>query len=394
MRVDAWAGDLSTPPPSDVVSAASARNRAIAAGADDAVRAQLRLAADSFIVKGPDVVAGYPWFGAWSRDTMIAYEGLFLATGRADEGRDLLRSYARTLSEGMLANTADTGNIEHNTADATLWLLHAVDRHVAATGDTDLAADLLGALDDVIAWHRTGTRYGIRIDEDGLLTQGADGYALTWMDAVIQGRAVTPRRGKAVELNALWVNGLAAVAALRERLDRDHTDLDAQREAATKEFQRRFPSPSGWLHDVVDGASGDDVALRPNQLFAYSLPYGPMRGTDPGPVDAVGRELLTPLGLRTLAPDDPHYRGLHRGGPVERDEAYHQGTVWPWLIGAYADAAAAVGLATPGLGDALVAHLRDWGVGSVSETAEGDAPHAATGCPFQAWSVAEVLRTF
>ena len=206
----------------------------------DPAEAALRLAADAFVVRtprGPDVVAGYPWFGAWSRDTMISYEGLFLRTGRADEGRELLRSYAATLSEGMLANTADTGRVEHNTADATLWFLHAIDRHVAATGDADLAAELIDGLDDVIARHRAGTRYGIRVDPaDGLLTQGTDGYALTWMDAVVHGEPVTPRRGKAVELNALWINGLGAVAGLRERLGRDRDDLDAVRARAVEAF--------------------------------------------------------------------------------------------------------------------------------------------------------------
>jgi len=335
---------------------------------------------------------------------MISYEGLFLATGRADQGRELLRAYAATLSEGMLANTCDTGQVEYNTADATLWFLHAVDRHLAATADTDLAAELAEPLDAVIQAHLAGTRYGIRIDPvDGLFTQGADGSALTWMDAVVNGIAITPRPGKAVELNALWINGLAALAALRgrlsrrqrDRLARTGPDLDGLRAKATESFRRRFPAPSGWLYDVVDppGGAPDDPALRPNQLFAFGLPYGPMRGEDPAPVRAAGR-LLTPLGPRSLAPLDPQYRGEHRGDPFARDHAYHQGTVWPWLIGPYYDAAAATGRPTTGLLDGLVAHLTDWGVGSVSETADGDAPHDATGCPFQAWSVAETLRVY
>jgi predicted glycogen debranching enzyme len=325
---------------------------------------------------------------------MISYEGLFLTTGRAAEGRELLGSYAATLSEGMLANTADTGRVEHNTADGTLWFLHAVDRHVAATGDTDLAAELVGGLEDVIAWHRAGTRYGIRVEPDGLLTQGADGYALTWMDAVIHGTPVTPRHGKAVELNALWINGLGAVATLRERLGRDRDDLDALRGRAVDSFTRRFAAPSGWLYDVIDGPAGADAALRPNQLLGYGLPHAPLRGAQAGPVAvrAIGRALLTPLGPRTLDPADPAYLGEHRGDPAGRDRAYHQGTVWPWLIGPYADAAAAVGLPAGGLLGGLVAHLADWGIGSVSETADGNPPHAATGCPFQAWSVAETLR--
>jgi predicted glycogen debranching enzyme len=424
LGINAWAGDLATPPPpaDEVLAAARARARALVANESDPVVATLVQAADAFVVRttpagavaagagaagdagtagsGVDVVAGYPWFGAWSRDTMISYDGLFLATGRAAEGRELLLGYAATLSEGMLANTCDTGQVEHNTADATLWFLHAVDRHIVATGDVDLAAALVGPLDAVIGAHLAGTRYGIRIDPaDGLLTQGADGSALTWMDAVVGGVPVTPRRGKAVELNALWINGVAGLAALRRRLGRDHADLDKLGAQATASFRRRFPAPSGWLYDLVDtpgpdGANRDDPALRPNQLLAFGLPYAPLRGTDPAPVRAVGRALLTPLGPRSLAPLDPQYRGAHRGDPVARDHAYHQGTVWPWLIGPYADAAAAVGLATPMLLDGLVAHLGEWGVGSVSETADGAAPHDATGCPFQAWSVAETLRVY
>jgi len=406
LEISAWAGSANglpagPPPASEVVAAARARAHELTAAAGDAVTATLQLAADAFIVAGadgPDVVAGYPWFGAWSRDTMTAYEGLFLATGRAAEGRQLLRAYAATLSEGMLANTADTGRTEYNTADATLWFLHAVDRHVESTGDSDLAAELIDALDGVVTAHLRGTRFGIRIDPvDGLLTQGADGRALTWMDAVVDGTPITPRRGKAVDLNALWVNGLAALAGLRRRTGRDAADLNKLHDRARASFVDRFPTPLGWLSDVVDGPDGDDRALRANQLLAFGLPYGPLRTDDPAagdprPVLAATQALLTPLGPRSLAPDDPAYVGAHRGGPSERDHAYHQGTVWPWLIGPYADAAAAVGVATPALLDGLLAHLGEWGLGSVSETADGDPPHAATGCPFQAWSVAEVLR--
>lgn len=435
LEITAWAGDraaLATTPPqaAEIVTAAGTRNRALAVAAPSELSGTLTLAADAFIVRAPsgcDVVAGYPWFGAWSRDTMIAYEGLFLSTGRAEEGRSLLRGYAQTLSDGMLANTADTGTVEYNTADATLWFVHAVDRHVAATGDTDLAAELSGPLDAAVRHHLAGTRYGIRVDPtDGLLTQGADGYALTWMDAVIAGKAVTPRRGKAVELNALWINALAAVVKIRDRLGRAHRDagqpgsrplgsdeLDRLRATATASFHQRFPGGGGGLRDVVDAPGGDDHALRPNQLFASGLPYGPMRPSPDEPmrplpggaVHAAARALLTPLGLRSLAPDEPGYQGRHRGDPVSRDRAYHQGTVWPWLIGAYADAlAATAGRSGPGRGTppvdrtiddllyGLSAHLADWGVGSVNETADGDPPHDGTGCPFQAWSVAEVLR--
>jgi predicted glycogen debranching enzyme len=394
VEVTGWAGDLADPPPpaAGVVAAARRRHRALVAGAADQVEATLALAADAFVVDtpaGPDVVAGYPWFGAWSRDTMIAYPGLFLATGRAELGRELLRGHAARLSEGMLPNTADTGTVEYNTADATLWFVHAVDRHVAATGDTDLAAELLPALRQVVDRHRAGTRYGIRVDPaDGLLRQGADGQALTWMDARIGGVPVTPRTGKAVEINALWVNALGGLAGLAAAVGADPDPLPAQHAAAVAGFRATFPAPGGGLADLPG-----DPSVRPNQLLAYALPDGPV-APEPTALRALAAALLTPLGLRSLAPADPAYRGAHRGDPAARDHAYHQGTVWPWLIGPYADACGRAGLPTGGLLSGLLAHLGEWGLGSVSETADGDPPHAATGCPFQAWSVAELLRVY
>ncbi|GAA1418053.1 amylo-alpha-1,6-glucosidase [Catellatospora coxensis] len=393
LEVTAWAGDLAVEPPpaAEIVAAERDRRRVLTAGAADAT-AELTLAADAFVVttaNGPDVVAGYPWFGAWSRDTMTSYEGLFLVTGRAAQGRELLRAYAATLSEGMLANTADGGAVGHNTADATLWFLHAIDRHVRATDDDDLAAELVPALDEVLAAHLRGTRYGIKVDEsDGLLVQGVDGEALTWMDARVDGMGVTQRSGKAVDINALWCNGLAALAALRERAGR-HSDDVRRRHAVTEAaFRRRFPAPAGHLYDVIDP---DDAALRPNQLLAWSLPYAPME-PDPVALRRITDALLTPLGLRSLDPADPAYRPVHGGSLRERDLAYHQGTVWPWLIGPLADARRRAGLPTREVLTGLLAHLGDFGLGSVSETADGDAPHGATGCPFQAWSVAETLR--
>ncbi len=400
IEVSAWGGDLAQRPrpAGELIEAAHARARAVltTAAPVDAVGATLALAADAFVVRppeagAPDVVAGYPWFGAWSRDTMISYEGLLLATNRADEGRELLRGYAATVSQGMLANTADTGSVEFNTVDGTLWFAHAVGRHVTVAGDADLAAELVATLDGIVAAHLAGTRYGIRVDPtDGLLTQGQPGYALTWMDAVINGDAVTPRIGKPVEINALWINALATVAALHERLGSDATALHGHIARATASFRRRFPAPTGWLYDVVDGPAGDDAALRPNQALAYGLPYAPLRG-EPLP-GAVGAQLLTPLGLRSLGPAETGYVSAHRGGPVERDRGYHQGTVWPWLIGPYADARHAAGQPTAELFAGLAAHLGEGGLGSVSETADGAAPHNLSGCPFQAWSVAEVNR--
>ncbi|MGW0504271.1 amylo-alpha-1,6-glucosidase [Micromonospora sp. NPDC003241] len=410
VSVLAWAQDATPAPPpaTEVVAAARRRNREVVAStkpADD-VEATLALAADAFIVRTTDtpvdVVAGYPWFGAWSRDTMISYEGLFLRTGWADRGRELLRAYAATLSEGMLANTADTGRVEYNTVDGTLWFLHAVSRHVTVTGDTDLGDELLPALRGIVDAHLAGTRYGIAVDPtDGLLTSGAPGAALTWMDARVYGVPVTPRHGKPVEVNALWINGVAGVAELADLAGQDSDGLHRLHERAAKAFRDRFPAPSGWLHDVADApapayplggaAFHDDDLLRPNQLLAWSLPFAPLEA-DPRAVGLVGAGLLTPLGPRSLSPDCPGFIGRHRGGPAERDSAYHQGTVWPWLIGPYADASRRAGLPVDTLFSGLEAHLTEYGLGSVSETADGRAPHIATGCPFQAWSVAELLR--
>ncbi len=383
----AWSGELGAAPPAgpDVVMAARARTAALVrrAGAEDAVDRALAVAADRMVVAGPAVVAGYPWFGEWSRDTMTSYEGLFLETGRAEEGRELLLRAAGTLSEGMLANTADSGRLEYNTADGTLWFLHAVGRHVERTGDVDLAAELAPRLVEVVDRHVAGTRFGIGVDADGLLRQGAEGEALTWMDARVDGVPVTRRAGKAVEVNALWINGLASVAGLVESIG-----LDGSRIRELESRARASFAPAFLRDGRCDDVAGDPT-LRPNQLLAVSLPHAPLR--ERSVVEACA-PLLTPLGLRTLDPADPRYRGRHRGGPAERDAAYHQGTVWPWLIGPYVEAALRTGLPVDGVLDGLEAHVAEWGLGSVSETADGDAPHLASGCPFQAWSVAELLR--
>jgi predicted glycogen debranching enzyme len=394
IEVEAWAGDLGAPPPAAgaIVEAARERARSLAAraGATDPTGAALALAADRMIVAGPTVVAGYPWFGDWSRDTMTSYEGLFLATGRADEGRLLLERAAALLSGGMLANTADAGGTEYNTVDAAMWFLHAVARHVEATGDLDLAAALAPKLVEVVERHVEGTRFGIRVDPaDGLVTQGQSGWALTWMDARVDGVPVTARAGKPVEVNALWVSGLARLGRLLRSVGRDPGVVDTVERRARAAFRARYPLPGGGLRDVIDGPAGDDGRLRPNQLLAVSLPHAPL--ADPAVVLACA-PLLTSLGLRSLAPDAPGYLGRHRGGPGDRDRAYHQGTVWPWLIGPYVEAALRTGVPVDGLLDGLERHLGEWGLGSVSETMDGDPPHAATGCPFQAWSVAELIR--
>lgn len=396
LEVRAWGIGATPPPPRTAAATSRARAQSLVrqAGAGTPVEEHLALAADAFVISGPDVVAGYPWFGPWGRDTMVSFEGLFLETGRAEQGRDLLVSYGQRISEGMVANTADTGSVEYNTVDATLWFVHAVDRYLCRTGDADLRASAATWLREIVEWHVRGTRHGVHVDDDGLLTQGADHLALTWMDARVQDTAVTPRIGKAVEVNALWINALAVAGGILDPVARGGADVDvaALEDAARRSFARRFTvTAAGALPDVVDGPHGDDLAVRPNQLLALSLPHRP--DVDPGVLAGLGG-LLTPLGPRSLHPLDPAYRGLHEGGPSERDLAYHQGTVWPWLIGPYVDAALGAGVATEAMLDGLSAHLSEWGLGSVSETASGEPPHQATGAPFQAWSVAEALRAW
>jgi predicted glycogen debranching enzyme len=386
VEVVAWADHLDDPPAPASVIVASARARSAEVVSrsrphDDVDRA-LALAADQFVVDGPGVVAGYPWFGRWSRDTMTAYEGLFLETGRAEEGRRLLRTAAAALSGGMLENTG----AEFNTADATLWFIHAVGRHVTRTGDSGLAADLWPSLRTVIDHHVAGTRYGIQVDADGLLRAGAPGLALTWMDARIEGVPVTRRAGKPVEIEALWINALGTMGDLASAIGEEAAAIAKLAERATAAFRSRFEH-QGAVLDTVDP---DDVALRPNQLLAASLPHGPWRAAPA--VQRCAAALLTPLGLRSLAPGDAAYRSTHRGGPAERDGAYHQGTVWPWLLGPFVEASMRTQVDVAGVLDGVEAHLSDAGIGSVSETADGDPPHGPTGCPFQAWSVAEVLR--
>jgi predicted glycogen debranching enzyme len=394
---------LGVPPPgaASIVAAARARAEALAAlpdGRSDDVDRILAVAADRFVVqtpRGPGAVAGYPWFGEWSRDLFTSYEGLFLCTGRADEGRSVLVRAAGTVSEGMLANTADVGTLEYNTIDASLWLLHALGRHVAHTGDLDVVAELSGTVVEILSAHRAGTRFGIGVDQaTGLLRGGAAGCALTWMDARVDGRPVTPRAGFPVEVEALWINGLGTAADLLARVGRPHHEWVALRERAADAFGRLFRTGGRGLADVVDDAGIARTDLRPNQLLAASLPHGPV--TDAAAIaeilTACRIELATSLGLRTLASGEPGYRGSHHGGPRERDQAYHQGTVWPWLIGPYADVVRRAGGDVTTLLDGLYLHLSEFGLGSVSETLDGNAPHAATGCPFQAWSVAELIR--
>jgi predicted glycogen debranching enzyme len=366
----------------------------------------LVLAADQFLVRRGDdwtVIAGYPWFADWGRDTMIALPGLALATGRIEVAAGILRSFARAVRRGLLPNRfSDRGEEpEYNTVDASLWFFVAVWRFSEAGGDAELVrSTLLPALREIHAWHRRGTLHGIREDDDGLLASGEEGVQLTWMDARVGDRVVTPRRGKPVEIQALWVNALRILAELErragERVAARALEAAAQRAAAR--FGELFWSPEhGYLLDVVDGESRD-ASLRPNQLLALSLPFALVDGSRAESIlRAVEGRLLTPVGLRTLPPEDPRYCPRYRGGPAERDAAYHQGTVWPWLIGPYVDALLRVrGEAGCARARAILAgfapHLAEAGVGTVSEAFDAAAPHAPGGCVAQAWSVAEMLR--
>jgi 4-alpha-glucanotransferase len=336
---------------------------------------------------------------------MIALPGLTLATGRAEEGADILRGFARYVADGLLPNNFPdrSGEIPgYNTVDATLWYVVAIHAHVEATGDASLVSDLLPTLREIIAWHRRGTHYGIGVDPaDGLLRAGEPGVQLTWMDALVDGWVVTPRTGKAVEINALWYNALRMVAGwLAERGEGEGAaECSGLADQVRASFRARFMRADGQgLADVVDGPEGDDLSVRPNQIFAVSLPYPLLEGTEAeAVVAAVGRSLLTSYGLRTLSPDDPRYHGDYGGDRVRRDGAYHQGPVWPWLIGAYAEAyarvhddpATALTILRP-----FEQHLADACIGSISEILEGEPPHQPRGAVAQAWSVAEVLRVW
>jgi predicted glycogen debranching enzyme len=402
IAVSAWADDLDRPlrPAHDVIHNSRVRARALttSARASDEATALLLHAADQLVVEGvhgPTVVAGYPWFGDWSRDTMTSYEGLFLDTGRADEGRRLLLAAGGTVSEGMLANTADAGGTEYNTVDAAMWFLHAIGRHVDRTGDLELGKLLLPTIEAIVCHHVDGTRFGIRVADDGLITQGADGWALTWMDARVDGVPVTPRTGKPVEVNALWIDGLRAAARIASDVGEDGHRFDALAHRATDSFRRRFVQSSGGWLDVVDGDGVESGQVRPNQLVAAAVLRDALTGAERRAVLTSVAPLRTSIGLRSLDPSDPAYLGRHRGAPAERDGAYHQGTVWPWLLGPLVDVLVAENErdAARRVVDDALAHLGEWGLGSVSETADGDPAHSATGCPFQAWSVAEWLRS-
>ena len=406
---------------------------AVRAGAlHDDSEAMLRRAADQFLVSRGEhstVIAGYHWFGDWGRDTMIALPGLTLTTGRHDLAREVLLTYASRVDQGMLPNRfPDRGEApEYNAADATLWFFYAAHAYLRATGDFALIRKLLPVFADIIAWHIRGARHGIRVDDDGLLHAGEPGVQLTWMDARVNGRVITPRIGKPVEIQALWHNALRVMADLSRQ---DGDTQSSARYAAMAEktklsFGAKFWNPTTeCLFDVIDceplfrpnknGVSAEralerrepsaktavDPSIRPNQLFAISLPFALLEGPRAKSVLKVAIEqLLTPYGLRTLSPHDPRFCGRYEGGVESRDSAYHQGTVWPWLLGPFITAyrktyghseeTAALGIAWL---QPILDHMTEAGVCQISEVFDGDAPHRPGGCIAQAWSVAEVLR--
>jgi predicted glycogen debranching enzyme len=373
---------------------------------------RLALAADQFIVvrpgehSGKTVIAGYPWFGDWGRDTMIALPGLMLATGRTDDAVEVLRTFARYVDQGMLPNRFPDSGIapEYNTVDATLWYFVAIYEYLQATDDIEFAQEIFPVLRDIVDWHRRGTRHGIVVDaSDGLLRAGEAGVQLTWMDAKVDQWVVTPRAGKAVEINALWCNALWIFGQIAIHIGdtpaAQHFAQDSH--AAADMFARRFWYEDGqYLYDVIDAPTPPamDTSLRPNQLIALSLPYQLLEESRARLVlRACERELLTSYGLRTLDPEDQRYVGRYGGNQWQRDGAYHQGTVWPWLLGSFArahyalygDAQRAASYLAP-----LEQHLSDACIGQISEIFDADAPHAPRGCFAQAWSVAETLRAW
>ena len=390
----------------------------------DPVLARLVVAADQFIVARPEqgtsmaigsqsvhlapdkktIIAGYPWFTDWGRDSMISLPGLLLDTGRYSEAKGLLKAFASFTQDGLIPNRfPDSGEApEYNTIDATLWMFQALNSYLAVTGDWSLLKELFPILTDIINWHVRGTKYGIGVDaSDGLLRGGEPGVQLTWMDAIVEGQVITPRHGKPVEVNALWYCALANMEHWAVRLSIDATQYSQLRTQVRQHFANRFWYDKGcYLYDVVDvdGIAGkNDPSLRPNQLFAASLTNDLLSETQTSSMlQQVAAHLLTPLGLRSLSPTDPAYHSHFNGNPVERDAAYHQGAIWQWLIGPYIDAHQRVyndrAATTIKLLQPLIQHLGTTCLGTISEVAEPEPPYTPAGCFAQAWSVAEVLR--
>jgi predicted glycogen debranching enzyme len=410
--------------PEAASEAALQRTRVLLSQADPEARsgvgADLAVAADQFLIEpagraedaararaeGDEirtVIAGYYWFTDWGRDTMISLEGLTLTTGRLLEARWILRTFAYYIRDGLIPNLFPEGEKEglYHTADATLWFFHAIHRYVERTGDRTSLRLLLPKLQDIVAHHQRGTRFNIGVDPaDGLLRQGQQGYALTWMDAKVGDWVVTPRRGKAVEINALWYNALCLLARWLGEEQNEEAARPVRDAAcrARESFNRRFwYAEGGYLYDIVDGESGDDAACRPNQVMAISLENPVLdEARWKAVLDVVSERLLTPVGLRSLAPGHRDYKAQYSGDLHARDASYHQGTVWAWLIGPYVDAWLKVYPGDPRRArrflEGFVPHLDEACIGSISEVFDAEEPYIPRGCIAQAWSVAEVLR--
>jgi len=411
--------------PAAALTAERQRRRQLLANVHPAARegvaAELVLAADQFVVmpvgrvgdaararaagdEARTVVAGYHWFTDWGRDTMISLAGLALVTGRCDEAGYILRTFGRYVRDGLIPNLFPEGETEglYHTADASLWFFEALHRYVAATDDRTTLALLLPALADIVDHHLRGTRFGIGVDpRDGLLEQSAPGHPLTWMDAKVGDWVVTPRRGKAVEINALWYNALRLLERwlAEERGAPAAAGLGEHAARAAAAFNARFWYGGGWLYDVVDSEAGDDPACRPNQLLALSLTHPVLaRARWPAVLDVVRERLLTPFGLRSLDPHHRDYKARYDGDLLARDAAYHQGTVWAWLIGPFVDAWLRVypddrAGARRWL-DGFEPHLSEACIGTIGEIFDAEPPFNPRGCVAQAWSVAELLRAW
>ncbi|HYC83923.1 MAG TPA: amylo-alpha-1,6-glucosidase, partial [Chryseosolibacter sp.] len=362
---------------------------------------------DQFIATRDDglktIIAGYPWFSDWGRDTMIALPGLCLATGRFDDAKKILRAFAGSVSQGMLPNRfVESGEgQEYNTVDATLWFFHALFKYHQYTKDDGFVSEIIPVLKEIIEWHYSGTRFNIRVDADGLLSAGQEGVQLTWMDAKVGDWVVTPRTGKPVEINALWFNALSIMSAvLKHNGDKALAGSFAAEAAKVRiRFNELYWNETqGCLFDCVDG-DRNVSDMRPNQLYAVALPFDLLR-RDRGMsvLSCVREKLLTPVGLRSLSRDHPDYRPSYRGDTSSRDSAYHQGTVWSHLLGIYVDAVMRIEgdngrRECTKLLTNFLPHLDEGGIGSVSEIFDGDPPYKPGGCIAQAWSVAEILRT-
>jgi predicted glycogen debranching enzyme len=400
------------------------RRQRLVAQADPRARsgfgAELVIAADQFIITPTtrvadaarahaagdeirSVIAGYHWFTDWGRDTMISLPGLTLATGRQVEAGYILRTFSHYVHNGLIPNLFPEGERTgaYHTADASMWFFEAIHQYVKLSDDRLTLRLLLPILRDMIDHHLRGTDFGIGVDPaDGLLRQGAEGYQLTWMDAKVGEWVVTPRRGKAVEINALWYNALRLLAGwlAEEEKPREAAEIGEHAERARRSFNKRFwIADRGYLYDVVDGEGPDDASLRPNQIFAVALPHAVLDEERwPKVLHVVTERLLTPMGLRTLAPGEPNYKPRYDGDLRSRDAAYHEGTVWPWLIGPFIDAWLKVHpdqvAATRDFLAGFVAHLGEACIGTISEIFDAEAPYSPRGCAAQAWSVAEVLR--